>query len=268
MSCIRAVRIALVAAILSLPAVALAEPPQIADDEGYSRLAQWESHLDQRIEAGIEGRWLGAERGWRIQKELDNVEIRLVQAYYDSDHGIDTRTFRQFAGQLRRIGNELSDYGWSEPEYEDDDSYDSRGVGADNVLPPQGYYRQGNYESDCRRGNAVAGTIFGALGGGLIGGVVSHGSGAAVAGGVIVGGLLGNALSQDIDCDDHEVAFSTYQQAFGGDLNREYQWRHGAHYGTIVTSREYYRDGYVCRDFHTVNYRDGQRLKRDGSACR
>ena len=269
------ISIAFVTAFIFAPGIALADPPQITDDEGYARLARWESHLDQRIASGVHDRWLPADRAWRIQRELDNIEIQLVKTYYDSDRGIDPSTFRRFAGQLRQVGSELGDNGWAEPDYRDQD-YGSPptygpgpgGYGPPPAPPPQPYYQAGNYEDNCRHGNALAGTIFGAIGGGLIGGAASHGNGGAVAGGVIVGGLLGNALSRDIDCADHQYAFSTYQQAFGGDINREYQWRHGDHYGTIVTTREYQRGPYLCRDFHAVNYRGGQRYERDGTACR
>src|SRR4051812_24856970 len=47
--------------------------------------------------------------------------------------------------------------------------------------PPPAYYQQGQYEENCRRGNATAGTIFGALAGGLLGGAASRGNGGAVA---------------------------------------------------------------------------------------
>ena len=272
------ISIAFLTALSFAPAAALADPPHIADDEGYARLAQWESHLDERIAQGMRERWLRPDRAWRTQKELDNIELNVLKSYYDSDRGIDGWTFRRYAGQLRQVGSELSDYGWSEPSYADDNGPDY-GPGPAYGPPPQpgpGYgpppqpsYQQGAYEDQCHRGNNKAlGTLFGAIGGGLIGGAASHGNGGAVAGGVILGGLLGNALSQDIDCDDHQYAFATYQQSFGGDLNREYQWRHRDNYGTIVSTREYWRDGYACRNFHAVNYRDGQRYERDGVACR
>src|SRR3954463_6106152 len=54
---------------------------------------------------------------------------------------------------------------------------------------PAAYYEQGRYEDSCRRGNAVNGTIFGALAGGLLGGVASRGNAGATVGGVVVGGL-------------------------------------------------------------------------------
>src|SRR4051812_25804761 len=88
------------------------------------------------------------------------------------------------------------------------------------------YYRQGEYEQGCRRGNAVAGTIFGAAAGGLIGSAVSHGNGGAVIGGAVLGGLLGNTASKDIDCDDQPYAFNTYSEGLNGDVGRRYEWNH------------------------------------------
>lgn len=140
----------------------------------------------------------------------------------------------------------------------------------DGGPPPSNYryYHEGDYENDCHRGNQVAGTIFGAIAGGLIGGAVSHGNGGAVAGGVILGGLAGNALSQDIDCDNQRYAFSAYDEGFNGEVGREYDWRHGDDYGTFRPTREYRDGNYICRDFHATNYRHGQAFDRDGTACR
>src|SRR6185437_3793238 len=87
--------------------------------------------------------------------------------------------------------------GWSDTG---DDRDMDRG---DHSGPPAGnYYREGDYERSCHQGNVAAGTIFGALAGGLIGSAASHGNGGAVAGGVILGGLVGNTLARDVDCDD------------------------------------------------------------------
>src|SRR5215469_6680374 len=68
---IRTISLSFLTAVLFAPAAALADPPHIGDDEGYSRLAQWESHLDERIAQGMRERWLRPDRAWRIQKELD-----------------------------------------------------------------------------------------------------------------------------------------------------------------------------------------------------
>ena len=258
---------------------AMADPVQINDnDEGYSRLARWEQHLDDRIASGVRDGSLDPKRAWRIQKRLDNVEARVVQSYYQSDNGIDYSTFRTYADQLRDIGRDLGEEGWGRRNVFGSGWYasgDNGGGNYDNAYnnpppPPSGYnyYRQGDYEQSCRRGNAAAGTIFGALAGGLIGGAASHGNAGAVVGGVVLGGVLGNALSRDIDCDDQRYAFSTYDDSLNGDLNRPYEWHHGNNRGTFVSTREYRSGDQVCRDFHTVTYRDGRRLERDGTACR
>ena len=271
--------VAISALLITCATVARAEPIMITDDEGYARLARWEKHLDDQIVVGIRYRTLDPRRAWSMQKELDSVEIHLLQAYYDSDNGIDGRIFGRFADQLRHIGAELGDRDWHEesfgdqgygPGYGQGGGYDQSGRDQNyGPPPPQGnYYREGDYEANCHRGNQAAGTIFGALAGGLIGSAASHGNGGAVVGGVILGGLLGNQLTKDVDCDDQRYAFQTYNDGLNGDLNREYQWHHGDRYGTFTSQREYYDHGMVCRDFHTANYRDGQRMERDGRACR
>ena len=135
--------------------------------------------------------------------------------------------------------------------------------------PPPAYYEQGRYEQDCHRGNSAAGTIFGAIAGGLIGGAASHGNGGAVAGGAILGGLLGNAVSQDIDCDDQPYAYRVYAGGLNGDLGRRYEWRHDRAYGYFTPVREFRRGDTVCRDFTETSYRaDGRSFTRSGTACR
>lgn len=44
------------------------------------------------------------------------------------------------------------------------------------------------------------GTILGAVGGGLIGSALTHGSGVGIVGGAVAGGFAGNAIARDIDC--------------------------------------------------------------------
>ena len=119
---------------------------------------------------------------------------------------------------------------------------------------------------ECSRHNHAAGTVLGAIAGGLIGGAVSHGNGGAVVGGAIVGGLAGNALSRDIDCDDRDAAARAYHDSFYGDVGERYEW-HGHEHGYIVTTREYRRYGRTCRDFPQVVWRHGEEFSRDGTAC-
>jgi len=130
------------------------------------------------------------------------------------------------------------------------------------------YYRQGEYEQNCHRGNAAAGTIFGAVAGGLVGSAVSHGNGGAVVGGAVLGGLLGNTVSRDIDCDDQPYAFRVYSDGLNGDVGRRYDWNHGQARGYFQPTREYQRGGIRCRDFTETTYRDGRELTHNGTACR
>jgi surface antigen len=126
----------------------------------------------------------------------------------------------------------------------------------------------GAWADDCHD-NRAAGTVLGAIAGGLIAGGASHGNGGAIAGGVIFGGLAGNALSRDIDCEDRDYAGRAYEDAFDGDVGERYEWqgRHGNH-GYIVVNREYREDGRRCKDFTQVVWHHGDRFSRDGTACR
>lgn len=137
--------------------------------------------------------------------------------------------------------------------------------------PPGNYYREGAYEDSCRKSNdnnTTAGTIFGALAGGLIGGAASHGNGGAVVGGAILGGLLGNAVTRDIPCEDHPYAFRAYATGLNGDLGRRYEWRHGDNYGYFVPQREFNRGRTVCRSWSETTYARGRSYTREGTACR
>lgn len=138
--------------------------------------------------------------------------------------------------------------------------------------PPSGnYYREGVYEDNCRRqsnNNQVAGTIFGALAGGLIGSAASRGNGGAVVGGAVLGGLLGNTLTRDISCEDQGVAFNVYASGLNGRIGQRYDWRGRSDYGYFTPVREFRRGGYVCRDFTTITYRGRERFERRGTACR
>lgn len=251
-------------ATLLCSASAFADPIQINDDEGYSRLARWEQRLDDRIAQEIRDGSLDPARAWRIQKRLDSIEAHLLQSYYESDNGIDRDTARNYAERLRRIDEELGGNTGNQGNRYERDQY---GQSAPSPPPPQ-YYSEGRYEQQCRQGNAAAGTIFGALAGGLLGGGISHGNGAAIAGGVILGGVIGNSLSRDVDCDNQRYAFASYDDSLNGDIGQPYAWHHGDQRGTFTSTREYRDHGYVCRDFRTVTYRNDQRFERDGTACR
>jgi surface antigen len=171
----------------------------------------------------------------------------------------DQNGYYDHSGQYRRIRNG-GDYGPPPPP-----------PGAYNdgpPPPPPGYYQQGRYEENCHRGNAAAGTVFGALAGGLIGGAASHGNGGAVVGGAILGGLLGNTISRDIDCDDQGEAFRVYAVGLNGPLGARSEWHHGNAYGYFTPTREFRRGGLVCREFTETSYRGPNAFTHTGTACR
>ena len=131
-----------------------------------------------------------------------------------------------------------------------------------------GFYEQGRYESNCRQGNTAAGTVFGALAGGLLGSAATHGNGAGVVGGAVLGGVLGNTIARDIDCEDHPDAFQVYATGLNGDIGRRYEWRHGDSYGYFTPVREFRRRDELCREFTETSYRRGRPVSRNGVACR
>jgi len=134
--------------------------------------------------------------------------------------------------------------------------------------PAAAFYEPGRYESDCHGGNAAAGTIFGALAGGLLGSAASRGNGGAVVGGAVLGGLLGNTISREIDCDDQPYAFRVYATGLNGEIGRRYEWRHGDAYGDFIPTREFRRGDAVCRNFTETSYRGRAKQAHNGTACR
>jgi surface antigen len=134
--------------------------------------------------------------------------------------------------------------------------------------PPDASYEEQRYEENCERSNNTAGTFFGAIAGGLIGGAASHGNGGAVVGGAILGGLFGNAVTRDMPCADHPYAFRVYAAGLDGNIGQRYEWRHGDDYGYFIPQREFHRGGTVCRSFTETTYADGHSYTRSGTACR
>jgi len=126
----------------------------------------------------------------------------------------------------------------------------------------------GALADECSGRDHTGGTILGGVLGGVLGGAVSHGNAGAVVGGAILGGLAGNAVARDMDCSDRPYAARSYQDSFNGPVGRRRQWSNGPDHGYVVTDREYWRHGRLCRDFTQVVYRHGRELDRSGTACR
>ena len=62
----------------------------------------------------------------------------------------------------------------------------------------------------CSGHSHTGATVAGAAGGGLIGGLASHGSGLAIVGGAVAGGLIGNAVARDHDCREYHAGRGYY----------------------------------------------------------
>jgi len=123
------------------------------------------------------------------------------------------------------------------------------------------------FADDCSGHDHAAGTVLGAIAGGVLGGAVSHGNGGAVVGGALLGGLAGNAISRDMDCSDRPYAARSYDESFHGRIGERHEWSNGPDHGYIITDREYRRGPRVCRDFTQVVYRHGREFDRHGTAC-
>ena len=130
----------------------------------------------------------------------------------------------------------------------------------------QAYY----YGDDCHDQKA-AGTVLGAIAGGIVGNQFGRGGGkaAATVGGVFLGGVAGSTLASDMPCDDRRYAFRVYTDGFTGPVGRRYEWRNpNGDYGYFIPTREYQDGAFVCRDFDESVYRKGRWHERQGSACR
>ena len=58
----------------------------------------------------------------------------------------------------------------------------------------------GAMADNCSGRSHPTGSILGAVGGGLIGSAITHGSAVGVVGGAVAGGLAGNAVERSRDC--------------------------------------------------------------------
>src|SRR6201996_6792324 len=80
------------------------------------------------------------------------------------------------------------------------------------------------FADECSGRDHTSGTVLGALGGGLIGGLASRGNGLGIIGGALLGGLAGNAISRDMDCNDQPRAAESYDHSFNGPVGHRNEW--------------------------------------------
>lgn len=122
-------------------------------------------------------------------------------------------------------------------------------------------------------GREAAGTIAGAIIGGVIGNNVFKGErGLGTVAGVILGGVAGNQLAKSGDSCDQYYASNAYYDAFENrDPYERVSWRNprSGTYGYIEPA-DYYQDrrGRDCRNYTQEIYVNGHRDYAEGVACR
>ena len=132
--------------------------------------------------------------------------------------------------------------------------------------------------ADCEDSKA-AGTVGGAIIGGIIGNQFGHGGGraAATVGGAILGGLVGHEIGKDSCRDERYDAYyydDAYDDAFEYGDDRRYEWRNPhTHRHGWVRPTEYYEEGWhdyegPCRAFETRVYDGDDEEYGHGVACR
>jgi surface antigen len=118
-------------------------------------------------------------------------------------------------------------------------------------------------------------TAIGGLGGATAGGLIAAGLGAspaAVAGSVILGGLVGGAIGNRMDAADRREADETAARALEtAPSGNTATWQNpdSGHSGTFTPTRTYQTSsGQYCREFQQTIYIDGEEHRAYGTACR
>jgi surface antigen len=120
---------------------------------------------------------------------------------------------------------------------------------------------------ECRMREDPAGIVSGSV----IGGLPGRGNGPAFAGGVILSGAYGAALTQGLDCADRSYAYRAYYDGLNSTRqNSIWGWRNprNGHYGDFLVG-EYYADddGFRCATFSQRLNIGGRQETAMGHAC-
>ncbi|MBI4120870.1 MAG: glycine zipper 2TM domain-containing protein [Parcubacteria group bacterium] len=122
--------------------------------------------------------------------------------------------------------------------------------------------------------NQQAGTILGALAGGLAGAQFGDGKGqlAAVGIGTLLGAAVGGEMGRSMDVVDRRLMSQTTEQALNdAPRNTTTTWRNPdtGHYGTVTPVYTWEpRPGLYCREYQTTVTVGGQTQPGHGTACR
>ena len=121
--------------------------------------------------------------------------------------------------------------------------------------------------------NQDAGTVTGAVVGGIIGNQFGSGGGrvAATLAGAVVGGIVGNEIGRKLDDRDRQLAREAEYDAWErGPPRQPVRWRNpnNGRYGEVVAEDYYDRGGYRCRNFVHRVFIEGREQVMRGTACR
>lgn len=119
----------------------------------------------------------------------------------------------------------------------------------------------------------TAGTVVGAVGGGLLGSQIGHGSGqlAAVAAGTLLGAFIGHQVGESLDRADIEYARRAQDQAYAAPIGQRIIWSNpqSGNGGTVTPMREGNDStGHYCREYQSTVTVGGKTEQAYGTACR
>jgi surface antigen len=117
--------------------------------------------------------------------------------------------------------------------------------------------------------------VIGGLGGATVGGLMAAGFGgspAAIAGSVILGGLVGGAIGDRMDAADKRQASEAAARALeSAPSGQSVAWHNPdtQHTGTVTPTHTYQNaSGQYCREYQQTVTIDGQPHQSYGTACR
>lgn len=127
-----------------------------------------------------------------------------------------------------------------------------------------------SYSSGGSMNNEGAGTLIGALTGGLLGSTIGHGGGRflAVAAGTIAGAVLGGSVGKSMDKVDRMKMYGALER---NPIGRPAYWRNehtGTKYEVIPVRNVVIEDNEYCREYRTIAYIGGKKKEVYGTACR
>mgnify|MGYP001175074940 CR=1 FL=1 len=117
----------------------------------------------------------------------------------------------------------------------------------------------------------TAGTLLGAIGGGLAGSQFGGGNGRLIATGIgtLAGAMLGRSVGESLDRADELYLQRASYDAFETGSARGWQNPDSGNYGTVSPGYAYQsRGGDYCREYQQTVYVGGRSQEAYGTACR